>query len=117
MALLVPGPIALIAPDFAASAFGIPVPSVEAKAYLLAIGARDIALGVWLLSLIALGAKGRLLAVSVWSIAIVAAGDALNVGLFTQWQNVQSLVPHVGGFIVLIAAGWWLWSRTPHELA
>ena len=43
---------------------------------------------------------------------LVAAGDALNVGLYTQWRNPQALGPHVVGIFVLFATGWWLWSRT-----
>ena len=111
LALLVPAPVALMAPGLAASAFGIPVPTVEAQAYLLAIGIRDVALGVWLLSMLALGAAPRLLAASLWSISIVAAGDALNVGTYSQWQNFQALVPHVAGIVVLVAIGWRLWRR------
>ncbi len=78
---------------------------------MLAIGARDVALGVWLLAMVALRAESRLLAASVWSIAIVAGCDALNVGLFTRWQNVMSLGPHIGGLVVLIALGYWLWPK------
>lgn len=111
-ALLVPAPIALFSPKLAASAFGVPVTTVESQAYLLATATRDVALGVGLLSMISLGAERRLLAASVWSISIVAAGDALNVGLYTQWRNPQALGPHVVGIFVLFATGWWLWSRT-----
>ena len=113
LALLVPAPVALIAPGLASSAFGIPVTSVEAEAYLNATATRDVALGVWLLSLVALDAAPRLLAVSVWSISVVAAGDAVNVGSYTQWQSVQALIPHIVGILVLVAIGWKLMSQAP----
>lgn len=110
LALLVPAPVALVSPQLAAGAFGIPASTNEAQAYLLAIGVRDTALGVWLLAMVALGAERRFIAASLWSIAIVAIGDALNVGIYTHWQNLASLVPHLGGVVVLAGLGWWLWT-------
>lgn len=111
LALLLPAPISLISPQLAASAFGVPAGTVESQAYLLATSVRDVALGVWLLSMITLRADRRLLAVSVWSISLVAAGDALNVAVYTQLQNMLSLAPHVGGLLVLGGLGWYLWNR------
>ncbi len=110
LALLLPAPITLVSPQLAASSFGVPASTDESVAYLLATGTRDVALGVWLLSLVALGAQNRLLAVSCWSIAIVAVGDALNVGTFTQWQSILVLAPHLLGVVVLLGLGWWHWS-------
>ncbi len=110
VALLVPLPIAVYSPDLAASSFGVPVSGDEAQAYLLATATRDVALGVWLLSMLLLGAERRLLAVALWSIAIVAAGDAGNVGTYTQWKSFQTLAPHIAGFLVLLTAGCWLWA-------
>ncbi len=58
-----------------------------------------------------MNADNRLLAFSLWSIAIVATGDALNVGVYTQGKSPLTLGPHVGGLVVLAVLGWWLWSR------
>lgn len=109
LALLTPAPITLVSPKLAADAFGVPAESAEAQAYLMATATRDVALGVWLLSMLALGANGRLLAASLWSIAIVASGDALNVANYTKYQNIQALAPHIAGCVVLCIAGWLYW--------
>lgn len=111
LALLLPAPIALVSPKLAASAFGVSANTVESHAYLYATATRDVALGVWLLSMVVLGASRRLLAAAVWSIAIVAAGDAVNVAYFTEFQNAPILLPHVAGFLVLCITGWVLWAK------
>ncbi len=112
IALLIPAPLTLFSPTLAATAFGIPANTEEARAYLLAIATRDVALGVWLLALVAFKAQPRLLAVSLWSIGIVAVGDAINVGIYNQGNNMAPLIPHIAGILVLGLMGGWLWSRT-----
>jgi hypothetical protein len=110
LALISLAPVAQLAPDVAATAFGIPAGTAEARAYLVAAATRDLALGVWLLALLALRANRRVLAASVLAIAIVAAGDAANVVAYSGWRGASALVLHMGGLGVLLAVGWWLWQ-------
>lgn len=109
VALLSVGPVALLMPEAAATAFGIPADTPQARAYLLATATRDVALGSWLLALLGLRADRRLLAASMLVIALVAAGDATNVVMHTGWHDAQALAIHVSGLGLLLALGWWLW--------
>jgi hypothetical protein len=106
--LLAFGPLALLAPETAASAYGIRADSPETRAYLFAAAVRDVALGCWLLALLGLGATRQMLAASVFAIAIVAAGDAANVLAHTGWRSSTALVVHAGGFFALVAVGIWV---------
>ena len=109
LVLIAVGPAALAAPETAAYLFGIPAETSESRAYLLAAATRDVALGSWLLVLLALGVGQRVLAASVLAIAIVAAGDATNVLAHSESRSTLALVGHVGGLGALLALGWWLW--------
>ena len=109
LTLVAVGPVAVLAPATAATAFGIPAATVEARAYLLASATRDVALGIWLLALVRLRAGRRLLASSVFAIALVAAGDATNVAAYAGWQASPALTPHIGGVVVLLVLGLYLW--------
>ncbi len=108
-ALIAVGPMTVLAPATAATAFGIPAATAEARAYLLASATRDVALGIWLLALVRLRAGRRLLASSVFAIALVAAGDATNVAAYMGWQPAPALVLHIGGVFVLLMLGLYLW--------
>ena len=111
IALLSAGPAALLAPESAAAAYGIAVDSPGAEAYLLASGIRDVALGVWLLALVGLGANRRLLAVSLLAIAVVAAGDALVVLLHSGGNGTPALFVHFAGLALLLLLVWLLWRH------
>ena len=103
------GPAALIAPETAAHLFGISADTPESRAYLLAAATRDVALGVWLLALLAVRVRRRVLAVSVLAIAVVAAGDAANVFVHSGLGSALALGTHLGSLGMLLALGWWLW--------
>jgi len=107
-ALIAAGPATLLVPAEAAGAFGIAADSPEARGYLIATASRDVALGVWLLALLALRADSRILAASVGAIAIVAAADTLNVLTSPVARPFPALVGHFGGFLVLLVLVWWL---------
>ena len=107
--LLAFGPLALLSPETAASAYGIPADTPESRAYLLAAATRDVALGSLLFALLGLRASLRMLAASVFAISVVAAADAANVIAHTGWRGSNALVIHVGGFCGLLAMGCWLW--------
>lgn len=112
-ALIAAGPATLLAPDEAAGAFGIAADSPEARGYILATASRDVALGVWLLALLALKADPRILAASVGAISVVAAADAVNVLTSPVGRPFPALIGHAGGLVVLLVLGWWLWKREP----
>lgn len=107
--LLAAGPAALVAPESAATAFGIALDGPASRVYLLATATRDAALGSLLLGLLGLGVRRRVLATSLWSIAIVAAGDASNVIVHATSERSLALVTHLGGLAALLGLGWWLW--------
>lgn len=108
IALLAAGPATVLTPQTAATAFGIPADSANARAYLLATATRDVALGVWLLALIALKARRRILAGSMFALGIVAAGDAANVWTNRGGWGEPALIVHLGSLALLLGLGWWL---------
>jgi hypothetical protein len=109
LVLLAAGPAALLAPESAAAAFGIPIDGAASRAYLLATATRDVALGALLLALLRADATRRVLATTVLAIAVVAAGDAANVMGHASSQSWPALIVHVGGLVVLLAIGWRMW--------
>lgn len=111
LTLLAVGPVALLAPDVAAAAFGIAASTPEARAYLLAAAARDSALGLILLALLGLGAGRRVLAAVVLGTALIGACDALNYVTYMAWRGGPALIVHVGGLVVLLVVGAWLWLQ------
>ena len=108
--LLAAGPATLLAPESAASVFGIPVDGSASRAYVFATATRDVALGGVLLGLLYVGVARRVLATTVLAIAFVAAGDATIVIVQAGWQRWPSLIAHLGGLVVLLALGWRLWQ-------
>jgi hypothetical protein len=109
LALISIGPAALLIPDRAASAYGIPAETPSARAYLLAAGVRDVALGIWLLALLRLGAGNRVLAVSLFALGVVAAGDAAIVLANGGSQRGWAMGVHLGGLAVLLVLGRRFW--------
>jgi Domain of unknown function (DUF4267) len=107
-ALVVVGLSALVVPDRLASGFGIGADGAGARAYVAATGTRDIAMGIWLLMLVWLGAARRILGVSVLVMSLVAAGDALNVAAHTGWAGSIALAGHLASFGILVCLGAWL---------
>ena len=107
--LLAVGLSALAMPELLATGFGIPIGTRAARAYVIAAGTRDIAMGCWLLALVWLRASHRVLAVSMFALALVAIGDAVNVYAHSGMR--VTLVAHVGGALVLLAVGAWHWGR------
>jgi hypothetical protein len=112
LALMALGPTALLMPEVAAGGYGVPADTPEARAYLLATAARDLALGCWLLAMLGLGVSRRALAASVLAIALVALSDAMVLVTYTGSFATPALAVHVAGLIVLLAVGSWLW-RAP----
>ncbi|MHB8901857.1 MAG: DUF4267 domain-containing protein [Thermoguttaceae bacterium] len=108
------GMSAVVATDLLAAGFGIAVDSAASRAYVVATATRDIAMGCWLLALVRLDAGRRTLAASVLAIAIVAVGDAVNVLTHSGGRVPLAIIGHLGGLVVLVSLGAWLW-RTGSE--
>ena len=110
--MIAAGPAALLVPDRAASAFGIPVEQREARAYLLAAAARDSALGVALLAAVRAASRRTVIVTTVFAVAFVAAADASNVAAYVGWTGASALLLHVGGLVALVVLGGVLWRTT-----
>jgi hypothetical protein len=108
LALMALGPTALLVPEVAAGGYGVPADTPEARAYLLATSARDVALGCWLLAMLGLGVSQRALAASVLAIALVALSDAMILVMYSGSLATPALAVHVAGLVVLLAVGAWL---------
>ena len=100
---------AIVAPAFSSGQYGIVVADARALAYLRAMGARDLALGIILALLMALG-SAALLAWSVAACAIVAIVDFAVVFADVSPAATPrgaprglSLTLHAGGAIGLLA--------------
>lgn len=101
---------AIVAPAFSAGQYGIAVADARALAYLRAMGARDLVLGIVLTLLMALGSSA-LLAASVAACALVAIVDFAVVFADRRPGSAPPGVPrglsltlHAGGVIGLLAA-------------
>lgn len=101
---------AIVAPAFSSGQYGIVVADARALAYLRAMGARDLVLGIVLALLMALGSSA-LLAASVAACALVAIvdfavvlADRRPVAAPPGVPRGLSLTMHAGGAIGLLAA-------------
>lgn len=94
---------ALIAPGISSAQYGLPATDRTALAFVRAIGARDLVLGVIVLALLATKNRGALeLVLSVSTLA--AAGDALAVASGRSDAGPQQFSVHVGGAAALLLA-------------
>jgi hypothetical protein len=101
---------AIVAPGFSARQYGIVVDDARALAYLRAMGARDLVLGIVLGLLMVFGSPG-MLAASVAACALVAIVDFAVVLADPRPGTAPPAVPrglsltlHAGGAIGLLAA-------------
>lgn len=99
---------AIVAPAFSAGQFGIVVADARAEAYLRAMGARDLVLGIVLALVMGLGSP-VLLAWSVAACALVAIVDLAVVATDRSPATTPgvprgvSLTLHAGGALGLLA--------------
>lgn len=110
LGLLAIGLGAIVAPAFSSEQYGIVVGDARALAYLRAMGARDLVLGIVLALLMALGSSA-LLAASVAACALIAIVDFAVVFADPRPATPPAGVPrgvsltlHAGGAIGLLAA-------------
>jgi hypothetical protein len=110
LGLLAIGVGAIVAPAFSSGQYGIVVADARALAYLRAMGARDLVLGIVLALVMALGSTA-LLAASVAACALVAIVDFAVVAADPRPASAPpamarglSLTLHAGGAVGLLAA-------------
>jgi hypothetical protein len=92
-----------LAPEAAAAFFGAPATAPEALVFVKAYGARNIAIALTALALIALDLRRGLGALLVCA-AVVAALDALNMYGFSGWGGAAKHMGYVVGLGGLAAA-------------
>ncbi len=112
VSLLAIGALAITAPEVAARMYGVPSEGVSTRAYVWATGLRDVAIGGWLLALVALRVDRRVIATSILVLALIPLGDLLIVAVTFGLGSKAALALHgaaIGGFAVL---GGWLRQAT-----
>jgi hypothetical protein len=88
--------------------FGIPALANEAHAYIRATATRDIAIGCWFLTLLAIGVCRKTLGASLVTVALIPVGDFINVYLNGS-QSTTALLLHGGSSAAFVVFGVWLW--------
>ena len=106
--LVAVGAFALVVPETAADMFGIPVQANETRAYIRATATRDIAIGCWFLTLLALRVRRKTLGASLVAVALIPIGDFINVYLNAR-HSTTALLLHGGSSVAFLVFGVWLW--------
>jgi hypothetical protein len=105
VAFVLIGAAAFVAPEPASTQYGLPTGERTALALIRALGARDVVLGVTVLSFLAMRERGPLALVLAVS-ALAALGDAVAVTTGRDDTPRQNLAIHIGGgAALLLAAG------------
>jgi hypothetical protein len=107
LGLLAIGAFAIASPETAAVLFGVPMQATEAKAYVLATAIRDVAIGCWFLTLLALQVRRQTLGASLIVVALIPIGDFINV--YSNTGKGPALLLHGGSSVAFLALGVWLW--------
>ncbi len=94
---------ALIAPGPSSVQYGLPTTDRAALALVRAIGARDVVLGVIVLTLLASRDRDGL-AVALAASVLAAAGDATAVATGRPDASARNLAVHFGGAAALLVA-------------
>ncbi len=111
VSLLIVGGTALAVPGFAADMYGVAASDATARAYVWATGIRDIAIGFWLLVLVAIRAGARVLGISILVGSLIPIGDAINVWINAGTRSPLALALHISSVFLFIALGLWIWRN------
>jgi hypothetical protein len=103
------GAASLVAPQTAASLFGVPASGGSTSAYIWAAGTRDIAIGGFVLVLIGLRVNARVVGALMLVVALIPVGDLVNVYVHAGTGSRESLVLHAVSVVFLVALGSSLW--------
>lgn len=117
-ALLVIGVGALVSPQAAATAFGVPEAGAASPAFLWAAGVRDFAVGCFALLLVALRVDGRVLGGFVLVTALIPVGDVAIVYASAGTSTLPALLLHAVSIVFLLVLGASMWRGAgPRETA
>ena len=111
VSLLIVGGTALAVPGFAADMYGIAASDATARAYVWATGIRDIAIGFWLLVLVAIRAGARVLGISMTVVSLIPIGDAINVWINAGTRSPLALALHISSVFLFVVLGLWIWRN------
>jgi hypothetical protein len=114
ISLIIVGGTSLGVPGFAADMYGVSASDATVRAYVWATGIRDVAIGCWLLVLVAIRAGARVLGISITVISLIPIGDAINVWINTRTRSSLALVLHISSVFVFVALGLWI-LRQPSQ--
>jgi len=104
--LIVIGAASLISTQSAADAFGVPASRASTPAYVWAAGIRDIAIGFFVMVLLAYRVKARILGALMFVAALIPAGDLINVYVNMGVSSRAPLVLHGASVLFLVGLGW-----------
>ena len=104
--LLLIGVVFLASPQSGAAIFGVPAPP-GSEPYLIAIGLRDIAFGLYVLAL-ALFASRRAVGLVLGITILIPLGDIAIVAVERGWSGWGHLLLHAASGTYMAAASWWM---------
>ena len=110
--LLLIGVVFLASPQTGAAIFGVPAPP-GSEPYLIAIGLRDIAFGLYVLAL-ALLASRRAVGLVLGITVLIPLGDIALVAATRGWSAWRHLLLHAASGTYMAAASWWT-LRQAHQ--
>ncbi|HET6977257.1 MAG TPA: DUF4267 domain-containing protein [Pyrinomonadaceae bacterium] len=97
------GVIALLAPDFAATLYGVDATTLSARVFVRAAGARDVAIGAILIGLLFHRSDNGTVGIAVLVATLVPIIDTVSV---LQAAGVQTaLILHAGSILPMMAIG------------
>jgi Domain of unknown function (DUF4267) len=103
--LVLIGALFVISPQFGAAIFGVPA-APGSEPYLIAIGLRDVAFGLYVLALAVWSTRravGLVLAITV----LIPVGDIWIVAAERGWSSPMHLLLHAVSGTYMAAAAWW----------
>ncbi|MFN8009134.1 MAG: DUF4267 domain-containing protein [Terriglobia bacterium] len=109
LSLCVIGGFALAVPLGAARMYGIAISEASTRAYVIAAGLRDLAIGAWLLGLMALRVSPRVLGLSIAVLTLIPIGDAIIVWHISGTSSPLAIGLHLSSAVVLVVLAWRLW--------
>jgi hypothetical protein len=107
------GLLVLFAPRAGAALFGIPEPPGQGLAYVIAIGLRDLAFGLYLFALTRLAPR-RTVGVILGITVLIPVGDVMLVAAERGFA-ASHLLLHAASGLVLAAASAWLLKQSSHH--
>ena len=108
------GLLFLGAPRIGTLLFGLPAPEWTHVGYLIAIGLRDLAFGLYLL-ILSFTANRRILAWIFAATVLIPVGDVLIVFISRGLSAPAHLLLHGASAAVMAGAALWLFKQSSHD--